>query len=99
MKTNKDYVLRKIADETMLVPTGQAAQQLNGMIRLTSTASFIFSEVDKCNSLNEIIIKLINEYDVDEKTAKNDVYGFLYQLYIRGIVLDIKEFEDIHEEK
>lgn len=99
MKTNKDYILRTIGDETMLVPTGKAAQQLNGMIRLTSTASFIFTEVDKSNSLEEIVNKLMNEYEVDEETAKKDVYGFLYQLYVRGIVLEVPEFEDKNEQK
>lgn len=94
MKTNSDFVLRQIADEAMLIPTGKAAQQINGMIRLSDTATFIFSQVDCCNSLDEIVSNVIKEYEVTESIARYDVYIFLRELYTRGIVLDIKEFED-----
>ena len=40
MKTNKEYMLREIAGETVLVPTGSASQKLNGMIRLTESAGY-----------------------------------------------------------
>ena len=59
MKTNKEYMLREIAGETVLVPTGSASQK----------------------------------FEVDEDTARRDIYGFLRELYVRGIVQDIPELE------
>ena len=94
MKTNKDYVLRKIADEIMLVPTGEAAQHINGLIRLTSTAAFIYSQVDACETLEEIVSKVVEEYDVDEETAKKDLFGMLCEFQMLGFVSGIKEFEN-----
>ena len=93
MKTNKEYMLREIAGETVLVPTGSASQKLNGMIRLTESAAFIWKQVDTAADLEEIVARVRDEYEVYEDTARRDIYGFLRELYVRGIVQDIPELE------
>ena len=92
MKTNKEYVLREIAGEPLLIPTGMASQKLNGMIRLTETAAYIWKQVDTASDLEEIVEKILQEFEVDEEIARRDVYGFLRELYIRGVVEGIPEF-------
>ena len=42
MKIVKEFILREIAGETILVPTGTAAQEFNGMLSMTDTARFIW---------------------------------------------------------
>ena len=93
MKTNSEYMLREIAGESVLIPTGSASQRLNGMIRLTDTAAFIWKQVDIAADLDEITNRVREEFDVDEESAYRDVRGFLYELYIRDMVLDIPELE------
>ena len=92
MKTNEEYMLREIAGEAVLIPTGSASQKLNGMIELTDSAAFIWKQVDTASDLEEIVQKILREFEVDEETARRDVYGFLRELYVRGIVEDIPEF-------
>ena len=46
MKTNSEFILREIAGEAVLIPTGEASQNLNGMIHLTETGAFIWKQVD-----------------------------------------------------
>ena len=41
MKTNKDFMLRKIAGESILVATGEATQRFNGMITLNEVELFV----------------------------------------------------------
>ena len=91
MKTNKEYMLREIAGEAVLIPTGSASQKLNGMIELTDSAAFIWKQVDTAKDLEEIVARVREEYEVEEETARRDIYGFLRELYIRGIVQDIPE--------
>lgn len=93
MKTNSEYMLREIAGEAVLIPTGSASQQLNGMIRLTDTAAFIWKQVDTAVDLEEIVARVWDEFDVDEEIARRDIYGFLHELYIRDIVQDIPEMD------
>lgn len=99
MKTNKLYILRDVVGESMLIPIAKASQRFNGMIHLTDTAVFIWKQVDTAADLQEIIHCLINEYNVEEEVAHRDVYGFLTELYKRGMVLDIPEFKDIPKEE
>lgn len=93
MKTNDEYMLREIAGEAMLIPTGSASQKLNGMIQLTESAAFIWKQVDSAADLEEIVARVQGEFDVDEETARRDIYGFLRELYIRDIVREIPELE------
>ncbi len=94
MKTNKDYMLREIAGESLLIPTGTASQKLNGMIRLTETAVFIWKQVDTAADLAEIVRRIREEFDVDQETAQRDVHGFLREFYLLDMVRDIPELEE-----
>lgn len=94
MRTNENYILREIDGESILIPIGEASEHLNGMIHLTPTAAFIWKEVDNSNSLEEIIQKLMEKYEVTEEIAKRDVYGFLTELYKRNMVLEIPELKE-----
>ena len=93
MKTSREYILREIAGESVLIPTGAATQKLNGMIQLTDSAAFIWKQVDTAADLEEIVARVRDEFDVDEEIARRDIYGFLHELYIRDIVQDIPEMD------
>jgi len=81
MKRNTDFMLRDIAGEVILVPTGAATQQFNGMITLNEVAAFIWKNLDESKSKED-------EFEVDEETARTDVEGFVGALYEHGLVLD-----------
>lgn len=54
MKRNTDFMLRDIAGEVILVPTGAATQQFNGMITLNEVAAFIWKNLDESKSKEEL---------------------------------------------
>ena len=84
MKRNTDFMLRDIAGEVILVPT----QQFNGMITLNEVAAFIWKNLDESKSKEELVDKIMDEFEVDEETARTDVEGFVGALYEHGLVLD-----------
>ena len=86
MKRNTDFMLRDIAGEVILVPTGAATQQFNGMITLNEVAAFIWKNLDESESREILVDKIMDEFEVD--TATRDVIGFVSALYERGLVLD-----------
>ena len=88
MKRNTDFMLRDIAGEVILVPTGAATQQFNGMITLNEVAAFIWKNLDESESREILVDKLMDEFGVDRETATRDVIGFVSALYERGLVLD-----------
>ena len=88
MRTNPDSILREIAGENILVHCGEAAKRVNGLINLNSTAAFIWKNLDNVKDLDELAVKLMDEFEVDEETAKRDVAGLTRELTMIGMVLE-----------
>ena len=86
MKTNKDFMLRKIAGESILVATGEATQRFNGMITLNEVATFIWENIDACETENELIGKILSEFDIDEEIARDDAREFIEKSLRVGIM-------------
>lgn len=88
MNLNKDFILRNIAGESILVATGSATQDFNGMITLNEVATFILENIDECEKEEVLVEKVLKEFEIDEETARSDVREFLEQALKVGIVLE-----------
>jgi len=88
MKINGDFMIREIAGDTILVATGQASQNFNGMITLNEVGAFILEKIEGCKNENELISKILDEFEVDENIAREDTREFIEQLLKMGIVLN-----------
>ena len=91
MKIVKEFILREIAGECVLVPTGATTQEFNGLITLSDTARFIWEHIEQADSLEDMVQKILEEYEIDEETAKKDAIGFISQLLQAGFVACTKE--------
>lgn len=87
MHKNNDFILRQIAGESILVATGEASQYFNGMITLNEVATFIIENIDDCESEDVLVNKILEEFDIDEDTAKNDSREFLEQALSLGVIV------------
>ena len=74
MKLNPEYVLRNIAGEQVVVPTGSASQKINGLITLNTTAAFLWEKVSKLETftVDNMVEALLAEYEVEEEIARED---------------------------
>lgn len=88
MKINKDYVLRNVAGDKVIVPTGEASQKFNGLITLNEVGAFIWEHVEKVKDEEEMVAFILDNYEVEEVLARKDVYGFLQMLKIQGILME-----------
>ncbi|MGN1032668.1 MAG: PqqD family protein [Intestinibacter sp.] len=86
MKINKNFMLRKIAGENLIVATGEASQIFNGMITLNDVATYIWENVDECGTVDMLVEKILTEFDIDEETARRDVIGFTSELIKIGMI-------------
>ena len=87
----KEFILRDIAGDYVLVPTGATTQEFNGLITLSGTAKFIWENIEKANSLEEMVAWILDEYEIDEETALKDAVSFINQLVQTGFVECTKE--------
>lgn len=88
IKKNPDLILRKIAGECVLIPTGELAAKFNGMINLNATAQFIWEHMEEVSSCEEMTALMLENFEIDEETAANDVRGFIGTAVRAGFVMD-----------
>ena len=88
MKRNTNFILREIAGENILVATGEAAQIFNGMITLNEVASFIWKNIDECKTVDKLIASILDEFDIDDETARRDIESFTAELIRMGMVIE-----------
>ena len=70
----------------MVVATGERSRQFGGMIRLNESGNFLWNCLKEDVDPATLVKALLEEYDVDEMTAKADVEGFLNTLRTAGVL-------------
>jgi len=85
MKLKEGFLLREVAGETVVIPAGDT-MNLNMMITLNGTGAFLWQQLEKEISEEELLAALLAEYDVDEATAKKHVAAFVKKLSDNGFL-------------
>ena len=76
----KGYLLRKVGDAYMVMPTGPRMKEYRGMITLNETGAFLFKEAQKPDaSRRSLIDAAMAEYKVGEPEAAENVDSFIQQ--------------------
>ncbi len=86
MEIKREFVLREIAGDMLLVPTGKTALDLNGMLTLNEAGAEIWKMLPEVKTEEEIISRLLEEYEVEEAELRRDVTAFLDKLRELGII-------------
>jgi len=80
MKIKEGFLLRKVADYSVVVAVDEATKHFNGIINLNETGAFLWKLLETDTTKEALYASLLAEYDVDEPTAKSAVDGFLEKL-------------------
>ena len=80
MKIKKDFILRKVADSYVVVPVNKMTLDFNGIINLNETGAFLFELLQKGAEREDLINKMLEEYDVDREKAAADIDIFLQKV-------------------
>ena len=83
MEFKKEFILREIVGEAVLIPTGATAAQFNGLM---SVNEFIWENYEKASNEDELLKFVLDEYEVDEDVAKTDLDEFLAVLRENEII-------------
>ena len=67
MKISKDFILREIADEYILVPTGKTALSFNGLVTINETGALIWKTLLEKKTMEDIVNKIVEEYEVEKR--------------------------------
>lgn len=78
IKAKKGFLLRRLGEEYMVVPVGEASRAFNGMIRMNETGAFYWKELENGITEDGLVEKMLVRFeDLDEETAREDLKEFL----------------------
>ena len=80
MNIKKRLLKRKIAGDAFLVPVGKEVYDSNGLFFLNEVAEFIWDRLESANGPEDILKALLEEYNVEQSVARQDVENFLQKL-------------------
>ena len=80
MRVSDQFILRTIADEHILVPVGDAAIHVKGLIVLSESGALLYKKLQSGCTREELIDSLTAEYDVSVQEAAADTDAFLDQM-------------------
>lgn len=86
MKIKKDFILREIAGDYVLVPVGKTALEFNGMLTVNETGVLLWNLLREGTTTAELVQAVLEEYETDEATAKADVEEYIALLQEKNII-------------
>ncbi len=86
MKIKEGYLLREVAGSNIVVPIGEGELNFSGVITLNDVGAFFWQKLDKGCTKEELLKALLTEYEIDEKTASNDIDEFVGKLKEAGLL-------------
>lgn len=88
MKIKDGYLLRTIAGNNVVIAVSDKVAELDGIVTLNELGAFLWNHMEKETDEQALLQAVLDEYDVDEATAKSDIakfiktadeHGFLYK--------------------
>ena len=86
MKIQKEFVLREIAGDYVIIPTGKTTLTFNGLITVYEVGAALWKMLQSEKSLDDLVRGILDEYDVEESVAREDIQEFLETLSKNGIL-------------
>lgn len=80
MKIKDDFYMKEVAGLNVVVATGDTAENMNSMINLNETATFLWRQLENDTTKEELIKKITQEYDVNYERASQSVDNFIAKL-------------------
>lgn len=88
-RKSDNFAIRKIENETVLVPLVSNVADMTGLLTLNEVATDLFEAFNGKNSLNIIILQLIELYDVEKNVLEKDVEQFIAQALDKNIIEEV----------
>ena len=88
MKIKNGFISRQGAGNNVVVAIGEQSKKFNGIIKLNESGLLLWNKLVTGAERAELVELLLAEYDIDTKTAENDVDKFV------GVLCDAGAIED-----
>ena len=87
MRIKDGFVLQELVDEFVVVPVGDEADRLHGIIRLNETGAFLWKLLSQNDQEEEDLVNVMTGgYSTDPETARKDVADFINAIREYGCI-------------
>ena len=86
MEIKRNFNLRKIAGEYILMPDENSYRGEERLISLNEVEALVWKNLEDCKNEDEILTVITDTYMVKEEDAKKDIVDFLKQLEAEEII-------------
>ena len=88
MKAKQGFVLRNVADEYILMPTGGNIGKFNGTILLNEVSAFVWEKLHNSLSRDDLLKAILDEFEVEKDVAAADLDTILATLKEYNVIED-----------
>lgn len=88
MRLKDDFILHNTGEDFVIIATGEATKNFNGIIKLNNMGGEIVGLLTTDISEEEIVKAIVEKYEVEYETAKEDILNLLDSLRKAGVILD-----------
>lgn len=86
MRIEKEFVLREIAGDYIIIPTGKTVLDFNGLLTVNEVGVSLWKMLQEEVTFDQLVAGVLEEYDVEEAIAREDIQEFLDKLKEGGIL-------------
>ena len=88
MRLKDGFMLKKILDDYIVVPTGDNIVDFAVAVSLNETGAFLWQQLQSEKSIEELADALASEYDITSKEVIDDVIEFVELLKSRNFLAE-----------
>ena len=86
MKLKEGFLLHDVGEDHMAVATGEAGKVFNGLIRNNATGQFIFQQLQKDTTEEQLVKAMEEQFDAPQEKIAADVHRVVEQLKKAGFL-------------
>ncbi len=88
MKLKYDFIVREIVGEYVLIPMGESALKISGFLTTNAVGATLMEELKEKRTHEQLLERILEDFDVDEKTAAEDIEEFIILLKSQDFIED-----------
>ena len=88
IKSKDGLLVRMFGEKYIIVAIDDMADEMHSLITLNETGLFLWKMIENGTSMEAMIAAMLDSYDVDEKTAENDIKAFIEKASQSGLLAD-----------
>lgn len=87
MRIKDGFVVEKVGNRYLAVAVGTRADEFNALIKMNGTGAFLWNQLAAEDlTVDELLSRMLSEYDVDSARAEADMNAFVSGLRAAGLL-------------